>query len=91
MKVTDQIKSLLNVHLSPVKLEISDDGSLHKGHKSQKETGGGHYSVLAVSPVFRGKSLLERHQLIYAALKDLQSEIHALAIKAYSPEELEKK
>jgi len=47
---------------------------------------GEHYQLLIVSERFQGKSLVEQHQLVYAALGDaMRSAVHALALKTYSP------
>ncbi|MCB1214864.1 MAG: BolA family transcriptional regulator [Deltaproteobacteria bacterium] len=47
-----------------------------------------HFQVLAISPDFEGKTMIEQHQMIYAALGDAMKEaIHALSIKSYTPEE----
>ena len=51
-------------------------------------TGGGdHFDVRVVAQAFEGKSLVERHQMVYAALGqavDGQT-IHALALKTLTP------
>jgi acid stress-induced BolA-like protein IbaG/YrbA len=48
-----------------------------------------HYEALIVSSAFTGKRRLQRHQLVYAALGELVGrEIHALSIRALTPEEL---
>jgi len=46
-------------------------------------TGGGdHFQVEVVSAAFQGKSLLEQHRMVYAALgRDVGVAIHALALK----------
>ena len=73
--------------LQPTRLELADDSALHVGHEGAKG-GGGHYTLTIVSPQFAGKSKLERHRMVYAALEPLmQRQIHALAIRAYAPEE----
>lgn len=83
----DQIKSLLTQSLSPLRLEITDNSQAHAGHAGVRN-GGGHYHVLIVSEAFTGKSLIQRHQLIYQALGDLmKNEIHALGIEAFTPTE----
>jgi acid stress-induced BolA-like protein IbaG/YrbA len=47
-----------------------------------------HFEALIVSAAFAGKRTLARHQLVYATLGGLMGrEIHALSIKAYTPEE----
>lgn len=88
MNVAIQIEQRLAA-LQPSRLEISDDSALHAGHEGAKG-GGGHYSLTIVSPQFSGKNTLARHRLIYAALGTMmQQQIHALAIRAYAPEESE--
>jgi stress-induced morphogen len=43
-----------------------------------------------VSPAFTGKRLIQRHQLVYAALGDrMREEIHALSMKTLTPEEFQ--
>ena len=49
---------------------------------------GEHFEALVVSEVFRGKSRVQRHQLVYAALGErLRGEIHALSMRTLTPEE----
>lgn len=54
------------------------------------ETGGGdHFNAVVVTPGFQGKSLVERHQMIYGALDGaMDGRIHALRLKTYTPEEV---
>ena len=48
---------------------------------------GVHFEARIVTPAFAGKSLVEQHKLVYAALGDLMKEtIHALSLKTYTPE-----
>ncbi len=83
----DLIKSLLTESLTPERLEIADNSQAHAGHAGA-QSGGGHYHVLIVSDAFTGKSLVQRHQLIYKALGDLMKhDIHALGIEAFTPTE----
>jgi acid stress-induced BolA-like protein IbaG/YrbA len=53
---------------------------------------GDHFEARVVSDVFTGKSLVEQHQAVYAPLKDVlgTGELHALALKTYSPEQWKK-
>ena len=49
---------------------------------------GNHFQAVVVTPAFAGKPLIERHQLVYKSLKGaMANQIHALSIKAYTPEE----
>ena len=53
---------------------------------------GDHFEARVVSPTFSGKTLIEQHQQVYAPLQDLlkTGELHALALKTYSPEQWKK-
>ncbi|MFK5948293.1 MAG: BolA family protein [Methylococcales bacterium] len=81
------IKQKLNESLQPELIEIIDDSSAHAGHAGAQQ-GAGHYNVTIVAEVFEGKTLVQRHQLVYQALSDLmKTEIHALGINALTPSE----
>lgn len=74
--------------LAPESLELTDESELHAGHEGAR-SGGGHYQLVIVSPQFAGQPLQARHRMVYQALADLMPrEIHALAIKAYAPDEI---
>ena len=46
-----------------------------------------HWEATVVSAAFAGKTPIEQHQMVYAALGELMAgPIHALALKTYSPE-----
>lgn len=49
---------------------------------------GVHFEAIVVSQDFAGKSLLQQHRLVYAALggRMEREEIHALALKTYTPD-----
>jgi acid stress-induced BolA-like protein IbaG/YrbA len=50
--------------------------------------GQGHYEAIVICPAFAGKRSLPRHQMVYSTLGELVGrEIHALAVKTYTPEE----
>ncbi len=49
---------------------------------------GDHYAATVISEAFRGKSRVQQHQMVYAALKGkMGSELHALALQTAAPEE----
>lgn len=84
---SDSIKRMLTEAFNPKLLEIIDHSAAHAGHAGAK-SGGGHYHVTIVAEAFEGRSLVQRHQLIYKALGDMmKQEIHALGINALSPSE----
>jgi len=48
---------------------------------------GTHFEAIIVSPTFEGKTMVQQHQLVYAALGDrMRAEIHALSMKTYTPQ-----
>jgi len=52
---------------------------------------GTHFEAVVVSPVFVGKTMVQQHQLVYAALGDrMRAEIHALSMRTYTPETWQK-
>ena len=84
---SETIKQLLTESLKPALLEIIDNSAAHAGHAGAKN-GGGHYHVTIIAEAFEGKTLVQRHQLIYKALGDMmKQQIHALGINALSPSE----
>lgn len=92
MMDTDQrlkaIRQKLEDSLQPEQLSVEDEGHLHVGHEGAKD-GRGHFRVMVVSDAFNGLSMIQRHRAIYFALGDLMTtDIHALAIDAYSSDEL---
>lgn len=49
---------------------------------------GQHFQALIVAQAFSGKSRVQRHQLVYAALGErMREEIHALSMRTLTPEE----
>jgi BolA protein len=81
-----QIRSALESELKPRSLEIVDDSAKHAGHAGARE--GGHFRVLVVADAFKGRSQLERHRLVYAAVTPLLGQgVHALSIIARTPDE----
>ncbi len=93
--VADAIKAKLKVAFSPTSLEVIDESHKHAGHAhvaTRPGRAGGvgetHYQVKVVSPSFLGKSRVDRHRAINAALaQELDAGVHALAIDAKAPGE----
>lgn len=83
----EKIETALRTALAPDALSVEDESHLHAGHAGAK-TGLGHFAVTVVSARFRGANALQRHRLVYDALGELmRTDIHALTLRAYTPEE----
>ena len=83
----ETIRQQLSDAFAPTHLDIIDESHKHKGHAGAA-SGAGHFNVTIVSELFTGQATLARHRLVYQAVDNLMlSEIHALSIKALSPDE----
>lgn len=88
MSMKETIQDRLTAALSPTHLEVRDDSRLHAGHAGARPGGESHFTVEIVSDRFTGRSRIDRHRMVNAALSaELVSQIHALAIRARAPEE----
>ena len=69
-------------------LEVIDDSHLHAGHAGARE--GSHLRVRIVAECMAGLGRIARHRLVYDALRRVIPQgIHALAIEARSPQEID--
>lgn len=83
----DRIRDALQAAFAPQSLQVVDDSARHAGHEGARD-GRGHFDVDIVSDAFAGLMPLARHRRVYAALGEMmQTDIHALSIKARTPEE----
>ena len=81
------IRQCLEQEFEPTELLIKDQSHLHAGHAGA-EDGKGHFDVTIVSSAFEGQNRIQRHRMVYDALTQLlQTDIHALRIKAFTPSE----
>ena len=86
--MTDLITRKLTEAFAPESLRVIDESEQHAGHAGHRPGGETHFRLYIVAQAFRGKSRLERHRMINAALAEpLAGGVHALAIHAASPEE----
>ena len=70
----DLIKSYIAAGIECTHLEVDGDGQ--------------HFTAVIVSSAIAGNLVIQRHQLVYAALGDrMKAEIHALSMKTLTPEE----
>ncbi|MGH8495799.1 MAG: BolA family protein [Gammaproteobacteria bacterium] len=82
-----RIRECLGEALAPSSLEIVDESHLHVGHPGARD-GRGHFSLQIVSSRFQARNAMQRHRMVYDALGELMSsDIHAVRIKALTPEE----
>jgi BolA family transcriptional regulator, general stress-responsive regulator len=86
--VKQAITNKLRETFAPESLDVVDESHLHEGHSGHRPGGETHFRIYIVSPAFQGKSRIERHRMINAALAaELAGPVHALAMKAQAPGE----
>lgn len=75
---TNTVKALIEAGMPVAEVVVQGDGS--------------HFEARVVSDAFSGQSAVKRQQLVFGTLGDriTTGEIHALTIKAYTPDEWEK-
>jgi BolA family transcriptional regulator, general stress-responsive regulator len=82
-----RIEALLRGILDAEHVEVIDESHRHAGHAGAAG-GGGHFRGLVVSHRFASLGRIDRQRMVYDALADeMRSEIHALSIRALTPEE----
>jgi BolA protein len=87
MNTADKIEQILRHRLEALEVAVEDESALHAGHAGAA-SGGGHYRVRIVSPLFSGKNRVQRHRMVYAALADeMGGAIHALALTTLTPDQ----
>ena len=70
----EQLREFIRERLPCEHIEVSGDGR--------------HFAAVIVSPEFREKTLVQRHQLVYSVLGDkMKREVHALSMKTLTPED----
>ncbi|MBK7116344.1 MAG: BolA family transcriptional regulator [Proteobacteria bacterium] len=81
-----RLREALQQSLAPANLDIRDDSAAHAGHAGARE--GAHLAITIVAEGFSGRSLIERHRMVYEAAAPLLAQgIHALQIHALTPAE----
>jgi BolA family transcriptional regulator, general stress-responsive regulator len=88
MNVESAMREKLMIALRPTRLDVVNESEMHAGHRSSPGTGESHFRVLIVAEAFAGKSRVERHRMVNAALvEEVGKQVHALALNAYAPGE----
>jgi BolA protein len=88
MSLKDWITATLRERLDPIRLVVEDESQQHFGHAGWREGGETHFRIDVVSRAFEGKSRVDRHRIVNAALAGaFERGLHALAIQAKAPGE----
>ncbi len=73
----EELERLIEDGLADAEVRVSGDGR--------------HFDAIVISDAFSGKSMLEQHRMVYAALGDRfdTDVVHALSIKTYTRKDWE--
>ncbi|MDO5705700.1 MAG: BolA family protein [Paracoccus sp. (in: a-proteobacteria)] len=82
--IADDMRDRLAV-LNPQFLEVLDESEQHRGHAGWRDGGQTHFRIRLISNEFQGRSRIERHRMVHAALGDIVPRIHALALELDTP------
>lgn len=81
MSKADEIETALREALSPREIKVENESHRHAGHAGDDGSGESHFRVRLRAGALAGKSRIERHRMVHAALGEkLMGEIHALAL-----------
>jgi len=84
--VAAEMTRRLTAALTPSAMTLVDDSEKHRGHGGHNAAGESHFSLAIESPLFEGRSRIDRQRMVHAALGDLLHErVHALTIRATAP------
>ena len=76
------IECKMKSDLDAIHVEVEDESWKHAGHAGAA-AGGGHFTLVVVSPKFEGLNPLDRRRLVFSVLQaEMQGEIHALTVRA---------
>ena len=83
----EEIERKMKERLDAVHVEVVDETWKHAGHAGAA-TGGGHFTLVVVSPRFEGVNALDRRRLVFNALEaEMNGAIHALTVRTVAQSE----
>lgn len=80
MAVKDEIETRLTAAFAPAVLEVENESHRHAGHAGDDGSGESHFRILIRAEAFGPMSRVARHRAVHAALGDLNSRVHAIAL-----------
>lgn len=86
MTIQQQIEDTISTQFSPQHLEVLNESHMHAG-----PAGESHFKLVLVSEAFADVSRVKRQQAVYKALGGIMSQIHALGLHTYTPQEWQAK
>lgn len=80
MTVKTEMEQRLIAAFAPQQIEIVNESYLHAGHSGDDGTGESHFRIMLRADALAGMSRVARHRAVHAALGDLNTRVHAIAL-----------
>src|SRR4051812_44362894 len=81
MTLKDRIEGKMKSVLLPQHMELVNESGNHNVPKGSET----HFKLLLVAKTFEGKSLVQRHRMVYALVEqEMKEGLHALALQTYT-------
>lgn len=80
MTVKDEMEQRLVTAFAPQQIEIVNESHMHAGHAGDDGTGESHFRILLRADSLAAMSRVARHRAVHAALGDLNTRVHAIAL-----------
>ena len=80
MSIENELIARLTITFSPTRLEVVNESHKHAGHGGDDGSGESHFAVLIRADALAAMGRVARHRAVHAALGDLTTRIHALAL-----------
>jgi BolA protein len=78
--VAQEIEARLAAAFRPGRLEVVNDSHRHAGHAGDDGSGESHFRVVIRADALAAMKRIDRHRAVHAALGDLTTRVHALAL-----------
>jgi BolA family transcriptional regulator, general stress-responsive regulator len=80
MTVKDEIEGRLMAAFHPAVLKVVNESHKHAGHTGDDGSGASHFHITIRADAFAPLSRVARHRAVHAALGDLNTRVHAIAL-----------
>jgi BolA family transcriptional regulator, general stress-responsive regulator len=80
MTMHDQIVTRLTAAFAPAALDVINESHKHAGHSGDDGSGESHFRIVIRADVFGPMTRVARHRAVHAALGDINTRVHAIAL-----------
>lgn len=78
--VAAEMTARLSAAFAPERLEVENESHKHAGHSGDDGSGASHFKVVIRAVSLAAMNRVARHRAVHAALGDLNTRVHAIAL-----------